>query len=310
MMRVIAMAAAGFFTVVGNAEAQNWLLDPAISEVSFGSIKRDNVGEVHRFDRIDGYVTDDGTVQIALDLTSVNTNIALRNSRVIEHLFGDFGAAAIRTQIDLERLAKLPVGGIEIYSVFGTLDFLGQAHDLQLEMVVTRLAETRVMASSRNMIFLNAEDLGLSSGLKKLAELADLPGITSAVPVTLRLVFNSDGSNTLGAAVTSANVTLSEQGDAKRGLKVYMRCFSCHSVKKGRHSTGPSLAGIIGRPAGGADGYQYSEALTDASFTWDEEALAAFLAAPQKAVPGTSMAFDGLADQSDIADLLSYLKAF
>ncbi len=309
MWRPLAAAALGFFALTGSALAQSWLLDPAVSEVSFGSIKKDNVGEVHRFDRIDGFVTKDGAVQIALDLTSVNTNIDVRNSRLVEHLFGDFGAAGIRTQIDMGRLAQMQVGDVEIFSVYGTLDFLGLTHDLQLDMVVARLSDSRVMASSRNMIFLNAEDLGLSKGLEKLAELAKLPGITSAVPITLRFVFNSDGTQSAPVEVATANTTLSHSGNAQRGIKVYMRCFACHSVKEGRHGTGPSLHGVMGRPAGTQDGYQYSGAMTGAGITWSEDVMAAFLSNPTQYLPGTSMAFEGLYDEQDIADLLSYLNS-
>ncbi len=306
----LALALFGFLAAVGGAQAQNWVLDPAISEVSFGSIKKDNVGEVHRFDRIQGSVAPDGSVQIDLDLTSVNTKIDIRNSRLIEYLFSGFDVASIRTQIDMGRLAQMGIGEVEIFSVFGSLDFLGKSHDMQMDMVVARLSQHRVMASTRDMVFLNADDLGLSGGLEKLAELAKLPGITHAVPVTLRFVFNDDNSSGSAVApVTTASVSLSSQGNAQRGLKVYMRCFSCHSVKEGRHSTGPSLHNIIGAPAGSQPGYQYSDALAGAGFAWTEAELASFLASPSGYIPGTSMAFEGLYSQDDIADLLSYLSS-
>lgn len=324
-LKPLALAAIGFFALCGSVQAQNWELDSSISEVAFGSIKSDHVGEVHRFDNVSGVVSEDGAVEVSIDLTSVNTNIELRNTRMIDHVFGNYASADIRTQIDMERLSQLPVGGAEIFSIFGTLDFLGTEHNLQLDLLVARLSERRVLVSTRNMIFLNAEDLGITNGLAKLAELAGLPSITGAVPVTLRFVFDSTGSVaaatplqvasanaqavSASAQVPASNTSLALQGDAKRGIKVYMKCFACHSIKEGRHGTGPSLYKVLGRPAGTEEGYQYSDALAGAGFPWTEEELLNYLTNPSAYIPGTSMAFEGLYEQGDIVDLLSYLAS-
>ncbi|GGE61066.1 YceI family protein [Actibacterium pelagium] len=318
MLKPMALAAIGFFALCGSVQAQNWELDSSVSEVSFGSIKRDFAGEVHRFDSVSGSVSEDGNVEVNIDLTSVNTNVDLRNSRMIEYVFGSYTSAAIRTQIDMDRLGQLPVGGTEIFSIFGTLEFLGKEHNLQLDVVVARLSDLRVMVNTRNMIFLNAEDMGITDSLAKLADLAGLPQISGAVPVTLRFVF--DGQGAVAAAtqvqVASANAqevrsssTLAAQGNAQRGIKVYMKCFACHSVKEGRHGTGPSLHNVLGRPAGTQEGYQYSDALAGAGFPWTEDELANYLTNPAAYIPGTSMAFEGLYEQGDIQDLLAYLAA-
>jgi cytochrome c len=45
-----------------------------------------------------------------------------------------------------------------------------------------------------------------------------------------------------------------------------------------------------------------------AGLRWDEEALDAFLADPQKAVPGNLMPYSGLPSASERAYLIAYLK--
>ena len=99
-------------------------------------------------------------------------------------------------------------------------------------------------------------------------------------------------------------------GDVARGARVAQTCFACHSLNPGRHLTGPSLAGVLGRKAGTVDGFaRYSEALKRSGFKWDEPHLDAWLTNPAALVPGNSMGFPGIADEGARADLIAYLEA-
>ena len=95
--------------------------------------------------------------------------------------------------------------------------------------------------------------------------------------------------------------------DALRGEKVYGRCLACHALAYDR--VGPRHCGLLGRHAGSVSGFAYSQAMKNANITWDEKALDWFLAAPMKAVPGTTMTYDGVSDPTDRADLIAYLRA-
>lgn len=75
---------------------------------------------------------------------------------------------------------------------------------------------------------------------------------------------------------------------------------------------GPTLKGVVGRRAGSVPDFKYSQAMKDAGaagLVWDDAALAAFLSSPKRKVPGTSMRFFGLWTQSEIDDVIAYLKA-
>jgi len=52
----------------------------------------------------------------------------------------------------------------------------------------------------------------------------------------------------------------------------------------------------------------YSEAMKRYNVVWDEKALDRSLANLMKVVPGTSMAYAGIPDQREGADLIAYLK--
>ncbi|MBM7325171.1 cytochrome c family protein [Agrobacterium sp. S2] len=102
------------------------------------------------------------------------------------------------------------------------------------------------------------------------------------------------------------------EGDAAHGEKVFSRCSTCHSIDAPRTRMGPHLMGVVGRPiASIADYSHYSQALKDAGAAgrvWSEEELQKFLSSPKKALPGNAMRFFGLWSESDIADLIAYLK--
>ena len=107
------------------------------------------------------------------------------------------------------------------------------------------------------------------------------------------------------AVVSSARA----EGDPSAGAAVYAQCAACHAVGAGAQSNvGPALNDIVGRRAGTYAGFRYSSALRKSGLTWDEATLAQYLRAPDKVVPGTKMAFPGIASDKDIADVIAYLK--
>jgi cytochrome c len=99
------------------------------------------------------------------------------------------------------------------------------------------------------------------------------------------------------------------KGDAAAGEKVFAQCKTCHVVEPGVNRIGPSLAGIVGRKAGEVAGYSYSAANKGSGITWTAEKLYQYLEKPARVVPGTKMAFAGLAKGQDRADVIAYLSS-
>ena len=100
-------------------------------------------------------------------------------------------------------------------------------------------------------------------------------------------------------------------GVAADGKAVFARCSGCHAVGEGAaHKTGPHLNDLIGRVAGSLPDYKYSEAMIDAGkngLAWTGEALWTFLSNPRETVPANKMAFSGIKDPAELADLIAYL---
>jgi cytochrome c2 len=109
-------------------------------------------------------------------------------------------------------------------------------------------------------------------------------------------------------------VALLGEADAANGENLFRRCAACHSVDEGgQNRVGPNLFGIVNRPVASAEGFNYSAAMTEyaqgGEVVWDYGHLDAFLAAPRDEVSGTSMAFPGVSDDGDRADVIAYLRS-
>ena len=98
-------------------------------------------------------------------------------------------------------------------------------------------------------------------------------------------------------------------GDAAAGAKVFKKCKACHYVDREKNKSGPHLVNVVGRAAGVVEGFKYSKAMAGSGLVWDEVTLTGFLAKPKRYLKGTKMSFAGLKKESDIANVIAYLKA-
>jgi len=130
------------------------------------------------------------------------------------------------------------------------------------------------------------------------------------MPRTRRHVPTAAAAATLMALAAPAGAQ--ESGDADAGVAIFVEnCAACHSIEAGEHGEGPSLAGLVGRPAGTAAGYEYSAQMADAGFDWTTSRLEEYLRIPTQDHSGdqmfhaVDMQFDSL-DRQSIADLLAF----
>jgi cytochrome c len=107
------------------------------------------------------------------------------------------------------------------------------------------------------------------------------------------------------AAEQTASPTVPAAADAPPAA--FAQCRTCHSLEPGRAMIGPSLHGVVGKPAASAPGFAYSNALKASGLTWDEKTLDAWLAGPNKLVPGSKMIFTGIADAAKRKQVIDYL---
>lgn len=123
----------------------------------------------------------------------------------------------------------------------------------------------------------------------------------------------SAGGGTAAAAAKAfefaAVKPLLAKASADGGKAAFKKCLTCHTpTKGGKNGTGPNLWGVVGADKGKHDGFAYSGPLKEKGGKWGYEELALFIHNPKGYVPGTKMAFAGVADPAEIADLMAYLR--
>jgi cytochrome c len=120
---------------------------------------------------------------------------------------------------------------------------------------------------------------------------------------------------------------LAQAGKAEDGETVFKKCMACHRVgPDAKNLIGPNLTGVIGRQAGTAEGFAYSDLNKAAGTTglvWTEDLIFKYLEDPTPFLKGfltdkgkpdlaagaTKMVFK-LADEQDRKDVIAYLKTF
>lgn len=165
-----------------------WTLDQNRSTLNFVSIKKGHVGEVHHFDRITGEITGT-TAQLHIDLSSVNTGIAIRNKRMQEHLFNTGAFATATASLTLTpALLAIKKGEIERMTQVLQLDLHGVKKDIKASLLVVGMGDA-LLVTTTQPILIHAADFSLDTGIEQLRKLAKLPSIATSVPVTLQLYF-------------------------------------------------------------------------------------------------------------------------
>jgi cytochrome c len=97
-------------------------------------------------------------------------------------------------------------------------------------------------------------------------------------------------------------------GDAAKGKTLFQRCAICHRVdQSGGNGLGPNLFGIVGRKAGMVASFNYSAAMKNSGIAWSADKLDAYIEHPAAIVPGNRMAFAGISDAGQRADVVAYL---
>ncbi len=118
-----------------------------------------------------------------------------------------------------------------------------------------------------------------------------------------------------GASAPQASqpiAVLLASADPKKGEASAKKCGVCHDFTNGGpNKVGPNLWGVVGRDIASHAGYEYDDAMkafAKEAGTWTYENLNKFVHDPKGTVPGTKMAFAGLKDDAERANVIAYLR--
>lgn len=116
------------------------------------------------------------------------------------------------------------------------------------------------------------------------------------------------------AALLIATAPAFAEPDVAKGEVSFRKCVACHTIGPGAKSrVGPPLNGIVGAKWAHFDGFSYSNDLKQGAAdgkVWDQATLDNYLTNPKTLAPKGKMAFAGIKNEAERADLIAYLAQF
>lgn len=176
-------------------------------------------------------------------------------------------------------------------------------HGFEFNKIFGALILAVLIASLSGFI---ARETAEAEPLEKPAFPVDQLKLASAEPAAA----TAGGGAVAAAATVEPIEALLAAADPAAGQKTSRVCAACHSFDKGGASkVGPNLYGIVNNAHAHMEGFSYSDAmkaLHDKKWTYDE--LNQFLYNPKAHIAGTKMAFAGIKDTKERANLVAWLR--
>lgn len=143
---------------------------------------------------LDASVSDGGQVKLAINMASIETNIAKRDQRLRDILFQitDFPTANVALKVRRSYLKPQPAGTQKIVNVSGHLTMVGIKQATSARVIITHRADGKVSVNTLEPILVDSEDFGMLPGINSLAKLAGLKTISIKIPVSFNLVFDNN----------------------------------------------------------------------------------------------------------------------
>ena len=186
LIRFISCAA---LLMMAQATLADWRLTSA-SKVGYISIKNNAIAEHNVFSGVTGSLSKKGQLKINIDLSTVETQVDIRNQRMRELFFEvtQYPQAVVTAELDVQELAQVDSGApLEIVKPF-TLSLHGVEVTAEAHLRVVAVGG-RAWVSTVRPILISAADFGLEGGVAALQKIAGLEAIAAVVPVSVDLKF-------------------------------------------------------------------------------------------------------------------------
>jgi polyisoprenoid-binding protein YceI len=171
------------------AMAGDWQVNQDHSRVSFISVKNNDIAEVHHFKHVAGSLTDAGAFALSIDLNSVDTGIQIRDERMQTILFevAQFPQLKVDAVINPKLLMGMKAGDTLTTQINATVEMHGKTQKKSIDVLVAKLSDNKMVVSSFAPMIIQADEFNFVTGVEKLREIAGLPSISLAVPVSFVL---------------------------------------------------------------------------------------------------------------------------
>jgi len=170
----------------------NWTVDSQQSSLSFVTVKNELIAETHQFKQLSGSLSDSGELTLQIPVSSLETNIPLRNERILQYLLmaNEFATIQAKAKVDMNSVAALKAGQSLVMAQAIDLTLLNQSQTLTTSVRLTMLADGKMVATTTAPVVLDLTKFKLDGGVEKLRELAGLKVISPLVPVGFSVTFS------------------------------------------------------------------------------------------------------------------------
>ena len=150
----------------------DWSLINDESTISFTSTKKSTVSEVHYFKTMSGTIDEKGSLNLTIDLSSVETNIPIRNERMTKMLFeiSQFANATLTTMIDAQKITRLKEGDTLLKTLTFETSLHGISQKIKTPVKFIKLSNNKLMLMLEKPVIVNASQFGLEKGIEQWGE--------------------------------------------------------------------------------------------------------------------------------------------
>lgn len=158
MNKLIGIAALS--VLISFSSFAQWQVTEKGSRVSFVSVKKGDIAEVHHFKQLKGMLNDNGQFELTVPLVSVATGIDVRDERMQNLLFevSLYPELKLSSQVDSKMLKELAVGESKLADIDGKIALHGKQQTKTFSVIVTKVSDNKLMVSSFQPIIVNANE--------------------------------------------------------------------------------------------------------------------------------------------------------
>lgn len=178
---------------IATAHADTWRIDADSSVLNFVSVKNETVAETHRFTDLSGAVTD-GKLEVSIPVASIDTQIPIRNERMLKHIFNseEYSTITVTSDLDMPSVDAIPAGSTLPLTVDLDVFLAGTTGKVEANLQVTRLDADELLVTTTSPVLISANTFKFSDGVEQLRTIAGLNSIDLVVPVTFSVQLTLD----------------------------------------------------------------------------------------------------------------------
>jgi polyisoprenoid-binding protein YceI len=190
MFKLIATLIGVLLSSLSFAESfTDWALLSDSSNFTIGTTKNETVTEVHKLQKLEGYVRNNGNAQVSLNLLSIDTGIEIRDERMQAMLFTTATQAVYTATVDMEKFRKLEAGDSKDFQLQGSLEMNDRSTVIQVATKITRLDSGNYQIKTVSANKIDVGKFGFSGGIEQLRAVANLKDISPVVTFEFKLEF-------------------------------------------------------------------------------------------------------------------------